>query len=98
MWQAWMVTGGSDSGIMKFVGQACAEESNDVPLIGIMPWGVVEGRQGLLSEPADLRVKPPADTFAPDYEQCLEIWRKQVERLQAERPGMSHPINGQHRC
>ena len=77
--RAWLVTGGSDSGIMKFVGQACAEQSNDVPLIGILPWGVVQGRQGLLCEPSDLRVKPPAETFAVDYDMCVQQYKEQVE-------------------
>lgn len=102
--RAWLVTGGSDVGIMKFVGQACAEQSNDVPLIGILPWGVVQGRQGLLCVPSDLRVKPPAETFAVDYDMCVRQYKEQVEIFDqkegaagaAERPVEEQKLNHDH--
>ena len=43
--KAWVITGGTDSGVMKFVGQAMHEYNVDLPLIGIAPWGATNGRR-----------------------------------------------------
>eukprot|EP00736_Rhodelphis_marinus_P000051 Rmarinus@m.15301 len=47
---AWVITGGSDAGVMKYVGEARAQFGHQVPLIGIITWGVVFHRQDLESE------------------------------------------------
>ena len=40
---AWIVSGGTDAGVMRLVGDAVAEEFQyeDVPVIGIATWGVI---------------------------------------------------------
>jgi hypothetical protein len=72
--QAWIITGGSDSGIMKYVGEARNKEGTQVPLIGIMPWGAVRGRQGLLATPSDCTTKTPAEQLPQDYEASVKNW------------------------
>jgi hypothetical protein len=42
--EAWVTTIGLDSGISKYVGEAKEATNAKVPLIGITPWGLVEGR------------------------------------------------------
>ena len=44
MTNAWIFTGGTDSGVMKLVGEALHKYGLDVPLVGIAPWGAVSGR------------------------------------------------------
>ena len=45
---AWIVTGGTDTGIMKLVGDALAQQKqSSVPAVAICPWGVVQGRDEL---------------------------------------------------
>lgn len=44
MTNAWIFTGGTDSGVMKLVGEAIHKYGLDVPLVGIAPWGAVLGR------------------------------------------------------
>ena len=39
MTNAWIFTGGTDSGVMKLVGEAIHKYGLDVPLIGVAPWG-----------------------------------------------------------
>ena len=44
--KAWIVTGGTDSGVMKLVGQAIAARgATGIPVIGVAPWGAVNGRE-----------------------------------------------------
>lgn len=45
--EAWITTIGLDSGIGKHVGEAKRATGIKVPLIGIAPWGMIEGRQAL---------------------------------------------------
>ncbi len=44
----WMVTGGTDSGVMKLVGNTMASVGHKRPLIGVAAWGVVNGREKLV--------------------------------------------------
>ena len=44
MTNAWLFTGGTDSGVMKLVGEAIHKYGLDVPLVSIAPWGAVVGR------------------------------------------------------
>ena len=44
---AWVVTGGTDSGVMKLVGNTMASVGHKRPLIGVAAWGVVNGREKL---------------------------------------------------
>jgi transient receptor potential cation channel subfamily M protein 2 len=44
---AWIITAGSDSGVMKLVGEAFAKQDVRLPLIGVFPWGVTNGRERL---------------------------------------------------
>ena len=54
---AWVFTGGTDSGVMQLVGQAIAEYNVSCACIGVVTWGVVLGRdhlRGLRGETAEL--------------------------------------------
>ncbi len=54
---AWVFTGGTDSGVMQLVGQAIAEYNVSCACIGVVTWGVVLGRDhlsGLRGETAEL--------------------------------------------
>jgi len=41
--KSWIITGGTNSGIMKYVGEARAKYNPTVPLIGITPLGIFRG-------------------------------------------------------
>ena len=45
----WVLTGGTDTGIMKMVGLAMQQQAARVPVIGIGPWGAIHGRNLLSS-------------------------------------------------
>lgn len=49
---AWFITGGTATGIMRFMGEARAAYATHVPLIGVTPWGVTKGRQSLVTDKA----------------------------------------------
>ena len=78
--QAWIITGGSASGIMRYVGEAHAKEGAQVPLIGIIPWGSVSGRQGLLATPSDSRIRPPTEQLPQDYEECVRAFEELTDK------------------
>ena len=44
---AWIMTGGTDTGVMKLVGKTVQESNLDVPCIGVVPWGVIADREKL---------------------------------------------------
>ncbi|EGD74678.1 hypothetical protein PTSG_06043 [Salpingoeca rosetta] len=46
---AWIVTGGTNTGVMKYVGQAIKDVQSQVtsPLIGIVPWSIVNNKDAL---------------------------------------------------
>ena len=49
---AWIMTGGTNAGVMKLVGQAVDGESSSVdalpPVFGIASWGKISGREDLV--------------------------------------------------
>ena len=45
--KAWIVTGGTKSGVMELVGKTVREADVQVPCIGIAPWGAVKGFESL---------------------------------------------------
>lgn len=45
--KAWLVSAGSDTGVMRLVGNAMSKDKVELPLIGIFPWGVTNGRERL---------------------------------------------------
>ena len=48
MTNAWIFTGGTDSGVMKLVGEAMHKYGLvDVPVVGVAPWGAISGRKEL---------------------------------------------------
>ena len=48
MTNAWIFTGGTDSGVMRLVGEAMHKGGLvDIPLVGIAPWAAVYGRAAL---------------------------------------------------
>jgi len=53
MTNAWIFTGGTDSGVMKLVGEAMHKYGLDVPLVGVAPWGAVLGRQSMTGVKGD---------------------------------------------
>eukprot|EP00736_Rhodelphis_marinus_P014547 Rmarinus@m.21391 len=48
--QAWIVTGGSDAGVPKFIGEARAQFGDHVPVVGVSSWGIVASRDHLVSK------------------------------------------------
>ena len=49
--RGWIVTGGTDTGVMKLVGDACLESHLSVPVIGIAPCAASRGeRRGAAGE------------------------------------------------
>ena len=61
--KAWIFTAGSDAGVMKLVGNAVAALAKDdvrLPLIGVFPWGVTNGRQILQSHSGRVARYPDA--------------------------------------
>ena len=45
--RAWIITGGTKSGVMELVGKTVREADVQVPCIGIAPWGAVKGFESL---------------------------------------------------
>ena len=67
MTNAWIFTGGTDSGVMKLVGEAMHKYGLvDVPLVGVAPWGAISGRyalEGCKGEEVSVQYRPTgADT------------------------------------
>ena len=65
---AWVFTGGSDTGVMKIVGQVFRDARSAVPLIGVFPWGACNGREDLVGQrggTAFYNRKLPTDDGAP---------------------------------
>jgi len=50
--QAWVTTGGTDSGVMHLVGRALRNLPEQVPLIGFAPWRMVGGHDQLADDTA----------------------------------------------
>jgi transient receptor potential cation channel subfamily M member 2 len=61
---AWMFTNGLDTGVSKLIGQAKKEWDWKAPVIGIVPWGVVEGRQALWERVPDSTLRTHTDMHA----------------------------------
>jgi hypothetical protein len=53
---AWIFDGGTDSGVMRMVGEAFEDAQGEVPLIGVMPWRMVTSRE-LFFDPATERAR-----------------------------------------
>jgi hypothetical protein len=67
MTNAWIFTGGTDSGVMKLVGEAMHKHGLDVPLVGVAPWGAVLGRdalEGCKGSRVEYRAPPPGPNGA----------------------------------
>ena len=61
---AWIFTGGTDTGVMKLVGAAMQEkDAGTVPLIGIGPWGAINGCTVAGVDPTRLVTHCPAHTL-----------------------------------
>ena len=45
--KAWILTAGTDTGVMKLVGMAMCNHRGNVPVVGIGPWGCIDGRERL---------------------------------------------------
>ena len=66
--RAWVITGGTDTGVMKLVGDALYSRDVSVPVLGIIPWGVVNERQvldGAVRNVATYKRTPPSGQGAP---------------------------------
>lgn len=66
--KAWLITAGSDTGVMRLVGDAIAKQDADVPLLGIFPWGVTNGREKLqasVGKDAPYAAAPASGSGAP---------------------------------
>ena len=54
---AWIITGGTSTGVMKFVGEAVRDHmltsgtcEQPVVALGIATWGIVDNKEALISE------------------------------------------------
>ena len=47
--KAWVITGGTNTGVMKLVGNAMHTHQADAPVIGIGPWGACNRRESMAS-------------------------------------------------
>jgi transient receptor potential cation channel subfamily M member 2 len=67
---AWIITGGTDSGVMQMAGAAIAanDRTQSVPCLGIMPWRALKGRQGLMKSAGELRSYNPGKGGTADGE------------------------------
>jgi transient receptor potential cation channel subfamily M protein 2 len=45
---AWIITGGTNTGVMRLVGEAVSEEFNKLIVIGIATWGKIALRKKLI--------------------------------------------------
>ena len=54
----WLITAGTDTGVVKHIGDILREyfpkSRNNVVVIGIAPWGVVNERQSLIGQDVNL--------------------------------------------
>jgi len=63
--KAWILTGGTDTGVMKMVGSAMQASSGQVPVIGIGAWGTTNGRK-MLQDARGIAVNYSADKANAD--------------------------------
>jgi hypothetical protein len=69
--RAWIITGGTDTGVMKLVGEAMREKDNHaVPVIGIGPWGATNGRGVSDTLPASESPRAPRSRDRGDQRGC----------------------------
>ncbi|XP_063813456.1 transient receptor potential cation channel subfamily M member 2-like [Pseudophryne corroboree] len=72
---AWIITGGSHAGVMKYVGEAVRDFSGsqqDIVLIGITSWGTVHNRKYLLSAAGGAPALYPMDVGSQGGLRCLD--------------------------
>ncbi|XP_036094011.1 transient receptor potential cation channel subfamily M member 2 isoform X3 [Rousettus aegyptiacus] len=76
---AWIVTGGSHTGVMKQVGKAVRDSSlssghddGDVVTIGIATWGVVHNREGLVHPEGSFPAEYVMDEEGQGHLTCLD--------------------------
>jgi hypothetical protein len=55
---AWVVSGGSNVGVMKLVGDSLSKFSSHEVALGIAPWGTMHGRTQMRSEAREMRRLP----------------------------------------
>ena len=61
---AWVITGGTDTGVMKLVGNAFNSAGESLPLIGVASYGCVKGREAFDKMQARRRRCPIACAIA----------------------------------
>ena len=101
----WFVSGGTHSGIMKFVGEARARYNPNVPLIGIAPLGAFKGNSVLqkraclpavgTEDPAQSEPGAEADVTGPAHNLCYDEMKKMQKEGKAKAeldPNHSHFI------
>lgn len=58
---SWIITGGTEHGVMRLVGEAVAEErvqrGRDLVVLGIATWGIVARREHLVFNPVRIYFK-----------------------------------------
>lgn len=80
---AWIVTGGLDAGVMKFVGDSAREQDNPVPIIGIATFSKVSHNDKLLAGNPTVEYSPekPNDdagaALNPDHSHFVLIQSKE---------------------
>lgn len=81
MTNAWIFTGGTDSGVMKLVGDAMHKGGLvDVPLVGIAPFGALHGKSGLENKKGQ-EVHVTCTRRPPMHRRCLRLRRQSRRQL-----------------
>ena len=78
--RAWFVDGGTDAGIMKYMGEARAQYAVNTPLIGIATWGSIRGRQMMVRKEVARRL--PSRGY-PHHDRSMVNYVKAVRDFNA---------------
>ena len=57
---AWITTGGTDSGVMQLVGKMMRDQGSMAPCIGICSYGAIHNRDTFTPKAKAIRTTPPA--------------------------------------
>jgi hypothetical protein len=81
---AWIVTGGTDAGIMKLVGDALSKHRQVETALGIATWGTTKGRTDLTDEPDEY-----GSVYTAHLKASMPLWSVRVDGI--ESPNVNEP-------
>ena len=83
---AWIITGGTRTGVMEFVGDAVKDHiittgrKNDVVVLGMATWGCVANRQALDGEEVGKLEQPVTFKYHEGDKKCLQPQKLKIMR------------------